>query len=206
LRQHWPTLLLAAVVVLAYVDLKREATRQPAPEPTSPSAVSAPIATAPTPPTAVTRNVAPDIDHPNRPAPEAVPLVTRGTATGNCTGSIADADIQSAIEKYMADARECQRAHAPHTTGSLELRLEIDARGRVVAGEARGALRTEEMFVHCIGTATDGWQFPELDSASCAIISLPLKLTKLAPRRPAPRRPQSSRSEPPHIADEDRIR
>ena len=201
MRQHWPTLLLAAVVVLAYVDLKRELKRRPAPEPTSPPAVSGPLAPPAGFPTPVSRDVAPDVDQTSRPVPEAVRLVTRGTATGNCTGSIADADIQRAIEKYIPDARECQRAHAPRASGSLELRLEVNARGRVVAGEARGPLRTERMLVHCIGTATDGWRFPELDSGTCAIISLPLKLTKLAPLRV-----QSNHSEQPQIDDRDRAR
>jgi hypothetical protein len=167
IRQHLPLVVVAALCIWGYVDLKagiaelrsaREAgvvdRTSAAGTPESPAAV----ATAP-----------PVADEQTPPEPEV---------SWDCEGTIEQEKVMETVGQYGKAVFDCYGVALgtnPELRGQLTLELNVGADGSVRQAQVMADMQEFE-FRECISSSLEKWRFPPPQGGDCAIVKVPFVL------------------------------
>ncbi len=186
LRGSAPVIVLAALCVWAYVDLKTDiaeiAGRGTARET---EAVEAPAVVDPRPVTG-REGAEPSPAAPPDPSTDPAPLAAPAARVDwECAGAIEQAKVIEAIGKQGQSVFDCYSrslVDVPDLKGTLLLELNVGGAGQVREARVKGPVKDPALLA-CVSEAVYGWTFPVPEHGDCAVVSVPFLLD---PRDHAP--------------------
>jgi hypothetical protein len=170
LRLHGPIIVLAALCVWAYVDLKSDLAR------IAQQRESAAPAIAPHPPEQEAPTE-PPVEPPPAP-PTEIPPPPAPSVDWECEGAIEHEKVIEAVGKHGQAVFDCYSEtlrSVPDLKGTLLLELNVDGEGQVREARVKGPVK-EQALLACVSESVYGWTFTPPSGGECAVVSVPFLL------------------------------
>jgi len=185
LLTHSPIIILAALCVWAYVDLKSDLAEIRAGAPAPPPAIEEGPA-APDPGDA--EKALPPVESPRIPD-QPPPAAPASQVDWECKGEIAHEKVIEAVGRYGQAVFDCYSetlTRVPDLKGTLLLELNVGTEGQVREARVKGPI-TEQGLLACVSESVYGWTLTPPVGGECAVVSVPFLLDPAEhPPKPAP--------------------
>jgi hypothetical protein len=164
LARYGPVLVLAALCLWGYLDLKKELAGL-----TGPGAERGLSGSS--------EEAVDDTRSAQRGVP-APPLAPETKEPWTCTGSIPQEKVQEAVGKNGQSVFDCYRkalGSSPDLKGLLDLEMKVGSQGTVEEARIKGKL-SDPILLSCISDSVYSWQFAPPEGGECTIVSVPFML------------------------------
>ncbi|MBN1653252.1 MAG: AgmX/PglI C-terminal domain-containing protein [Deltaproteobacteria bacterium] len=115
---------------------------------------------------------------PEEPEPEVKKRVER-RGPWDCSGDLPTTEVRKVVSNNRRQVQTCYERGLKRDNvlqGSLDLKLKVNATGKIVATAVAGTLRDNDVF-SCVRTLAEGWSFPEPTGGDCAVLQIPFRFT-----------------------------
>jgi len=120
----------------------------------------------------------PDLGVPDLGPPEPQPMsMVRRQRT--CDGNLDVAAIRAVATRQQRQVRSCYERRLKVNNvlqGTVNVQLVVGRTGSVEQVSVGGSLRDSEVF-SCVRRLASSWEFPAVEGGSCAIVSIPFRMT-----------------------------
>ncbi len=120
----------------------------------------------------------PDLGQPDLGPPE--PQATmRVRQPRTCDGNLDVAAIRAVATRQQRQVRSCYERRLKVNNilqGTVNVRMVVGRTGSVDQVSVGGSLRDSEVF-SCVRRLANTWEFPAVEGGSCAIVSIPFRMT-----------------------------
>jgi hypothetical protein len=113
---------------------------------------------------------------PEEPEPETKRRAVRRDPW-ECSGDLPAKEIRKVVSTNRRQVQTCYERGLKRDNvlqGSLDLKLKVNATGKIVATAVAGTLRDNDVF-SCVRSLAEAWSFPEPTGGDCAVLQIPFR-------------------------------
>jgi hypothetical protein len=121
----------------------------------------------------------PDLGVPDLGPPEEESTMRGVRRPRTCDGNLDVAAIRAVAQQHQRQVRSCYERRLKVNNilqGTVNVRMVVGRTGNVEQVSVGGSLRDSEVF-SCVRRLARSWEFPAVEGGSCAIVSIPFRMT-----------------------------